>query len=805
MQPRPRCDRLQHKRIRFVSSPRAIILAGMDQPIMTTVGEALWQNAPKRSKLAAQWLEQWEKRYPDRPSWKVPSIESHFSRLKTKSEPQAVRFFFFEEPERTELLFEILNVPPDQHERIRALAEKALHTAPRLVIDISTWAGPNETLAALFDELERRVLHDCPLQPVALVLTDQQRAKSPQSFLDLRTLQQHKVVSAEDGRAKAIELAGDEAVVLAPWEFPAVDRWIAAEFKNNTLSFEPSDGLATFAERGILPGLPAIAHPLGEICRPENVRFRIDDVTPARRRWWMYTLADEARTIEAFKTHDGLRTPARRLAYAQQLGLAATSTVRERLDHELDQLAARIREVHGLTVETLDSATHAERLERANLRPTAPAAWRHGDELHLLHADAPIEHPRLVVHRPNPAVPALTRLLHHVSDWSVYDHEADPSLARTVETLDPAGGERPAFLHARASLLWNDLCPEPTPRPRPEHWLDDLRAVLAGDPPPASLRLRLPETANARDYLAFEDDDRLSASLKSPSALLVRPRGRCTIIVGRGRTVLKIDGEPPIQQTLTIKRDSSDSVEVSEYRGYCTRIFADERNASYYSSISIPSLWLPVLSPQNLDTDLWLDCLERSCALTDWQWKHSPRCEKLLRGTGKREFNILKGTPSKAEPVTIDPMTWREADLRLAECWLALRAALVRPLCVHLPREVVCSLGGGVSALLAIAARGTGASGDTMAALDASITGRGAAIDLRFVSTHTAQSGSQATEVGLRVPSHLVLQTSTISVSVTFIASPLLQANSPSMLGSLVVVAADEASADDNYDDDDDA
>lgn len=789
----PRPDRLQRKQIGFVDPPRDFILAGMDHPVMTTIGDALWQFVSKQTKqaaLAEQWLEQWRQRNDDGPDWQSVSIESHFSRLKN-SDPRGVRFFF-ENPARADLLFEILGVPEDHRDRIRALARSALHTAPRLVVDISEWSGTNETLAILFDELEKRILRDCPLQPIAMILTEQQWAKSPQSYSALRTLHLHKVGSPADGQAAAVELAGADTLVVAPWQFDPSDRWLAAEFSNNILSFEPGNGLAVFAEHGAMPAEPAVEHPLDQICEPDAVRFRgVDEFTPARRRWWMYTLADEERTIEALKTSDGLRTPARRLAFARQVGVAATSTARERLDHELDQLAARLRAALNLSVDVLDPVAHAERLARAELRPTPPAAWRCGDELHVLHAASPIDHPRIVVHRPAPAVPALTRLLEHMSEWTVYDHEADPTLARAVEALAPEGNERPALVHARAAVLWNGLRPEPRSGPRCEGWADELRAILAQDPPPASLRLRLPDSENEREYLAFDDDNRLTASMKSPSALLVRPPGRRTIIADRERTVLRVDGGPPETATLMIDSSSSESVEVRLSRGYTARIFADPERRGYGGGSNVTALWLPVLSRPKPDVDLWLDCMERSSSLGGWDWEHSKRCENLLRSTGSSRIKLLEAGSVKAEKLSIDPATWREADLHLAHCWLALRAALELPRAVRVATGVVCSLGGGVSALLEIHTRRRSAPPTVVAAFDATVDNRTVKLDLCFISTHAAQVGSHMTEFGIRLPSHLVLQTPTISASITFIASPLLHAGLASASGAIapVVVA----------------
>jgi hypothetical protein len=276
---------LQRKRIRFFGSPRAFILAGMDQPIMTNLSETFGKYVRKQGKqaaVAAMWLERWAAGHPSGPTWQLSSVESQLSRL-MNDEPQGVRFFF-EDPARTELLYDILTVPTKDRERIRTLAEKVCQTAPRLIVDISAWSGPSELLATLFDELEQKVLRDCPLQPIALVLTEDQWARLPQKYAALRALQQHRVASEVDGPSKAAALADGDALVLAPWPFDPVDRWVAAEFKNNSLSFEPCDGLAAFAEHGVLPALPAVEDSLADICEPENVTFRMDAMTPAQRR-----------------------------------------------------------------------------------------------------------------------------------------------------------------------------------------------------------------------------------------------------------------------------------------------------------------------------------------------------------------------------------------------------------------------------------------------------------------------------------------------------------------------------------------
>ncbi|MDC0668045.1 hypothetical protein [Nannocystis radixulma] len=789
----------------------------MDNPVMTTLGDVLRQYISEQDKqvaLAHRWLELWRARFPRKKAWSPDTIESHLSRT-LKNDPQGIRFFF-DNPPRTDLLLEVLGVPADEHARLRTLAADARQPGPRLVVDISAWPVRGEALDALFTELRQKVLRDSPLKPVALVLSEEQYERLPRSYdeqINHKFLSIHKVASATEGRTQVAELADDAALVLAAWQFQPLERWLAAEFAKATLSLEPGDALAVFAEHGALPSLSAVEHPLDAICEPAEVTFQ--EFTALQRRIWLYTLASEARTTAALERHEDLQDPAQRLAFARQLGAVATSTERERLDHELDQLATRLGEALHVAVDRLDPAAHADRLARAELRPTPLAAWRCGDTIHLLNGDSPIDHPRIVVHRPAPAVPALTRLLAHISGWTEDDHEADPSLARAIEALDPQGNERPAFLHARATLLWNDLRPAPRQGASFERWAEGLRELLAGDPPPASLRVRLPPSdpklANGQ-WLAFADDAHLTSSFESPPSLLSWPRGRRTILVDRGREVYILSGSIHARQChIDASNDRFVTFKDARYYG-SVNVFGETKDGSYLNSI--PDLWLPKLSRPSLDVDAWLDAVERSSSLHGWKWQHSARCEKLLRTTGRSQIDLIIGERElDSAPVTLAPRIWQEGDLLLAQCWLALRLALERPLAVRLATGVVCSLGGGVCAHLAVHERDGAPSRGTIAAFGATIatnplgTTYSAAIDFTSLWTHSAVVENHAASFGLHVPANLVLRAPTFSATVTFLASPLLQASTPAAIGTLAATVAariaDEEAQQAAYDDDD--
>lgn len=654
--------------------------------------------------------------------------------------------------------------------------EHPVNTPPRLVVDVSAWPADRE----LFEQLHLRALRG-PLQPVALVLLESQAALLPPHHDELRTLQLCRVINAAEGVLATVELAGASAMVLAPWQFDPAWRWLAGEYHDGVLTLVPDDGLALFAELGALPAHSPPTHPLDDICEPAGVKFsNVESLPPARRRWWMYTLASEPHTAAMLAAYDGLRQPAMRLAFAHQLGIAATSTAHERLEHELDLLSAGIRAALGIPIEVLDPAAHAERLAQAAQRPLPASAWRCGDEIHLLHGEPTLEHPRLVVHHPAQATPALTRLLRHMADWSACDHELDPSLAHAAQALDPEGNERSAFLHARAAIQWNNLRPEPRSAPWCDRWADELRAVLAHDPPPAALRLRLPEG----DTLSFAGDDRLAETLRAHE-LLARPRGHRTLLADRNQVVLRLGGAPEAA-VVYIDNSSPYSVEIQGSRNYCrARIFADPEQAED-AAIDIPAVWLPVLAAARPDVDLWLDCVERSSALHGWTWEQSRFCEKLLRTTERTRIELLRPTRCKADALKLEPAIWAEADLLLAQSWLALRAALKRPNATRIATGVICSLTSGVSAHLAIHTRRDDAPHNLVAAFDATVEGLQARLEMRTVWTHAASVAGQVADIGVRVPAQMTLLTPTFAASVTFVATPLLQSGAGPVIGPVV-------------------
>ncbi len=481
---------MQCTRIWFVLGPVTRILAGMDNDMPRTFGTSLRSfMRDKQAAVAQHWLELWEQRLGAAPEWKPETISSHLSRaLNDKG-----LTFFSCDAARLEVLFDAAVVPEAERPELRRLAvQAAREPAPRLVVDMSSWPDGRDATDVLCRQLDEQVLAGQKLAPVALVLTARQFDWLPRSFDD--RVETHRVQDADEGAAKARELAGETALVLAPWQHEPLERWLAAHFDGKALALAPAGALAAFAADDRLPGAPEVVYPLADITAPSDTKFKVQELTPTVRRHWIVALADEAALAPLLPGTAAFKTPGDRLAFAQQLGAQATSLASERLAHELAQLTAAVAASTGLTVETLDEGTHRQRLVRAGQRPAAPAVWRVGDEIHLLGVTPPHSHPRYVVHTPSPPEPAISRLLAHLEGWTEDDYDADPSLLHAVAEL-AGDGPREVLLHARATILWNELSPEPDPAAAVKDWESALRELFAV-PVPTTSRKSLPRPAS---------------------------------------------------------------------------------------------------------------------------------------------------------------------------------------------------------------------------------------------------------------------------------------------------------------------
>jgi hypothetical protein len=712
------------------------------------------------------------------------------------------------------VLFDAIEVPMEARDGLRKIAEVGARTpAPRLVIDITSWPDKGEAIDTLFRELREKVLGESPLAPVALVLTDAQYDRLPRSYDDLpRPPDVHRVRAADEGAARACELVGDAAIVLSPWQVDPIQFWLAAHFDGRTLQLAPANWLAVVVAEGKLPDVSEVVHPLGEITAPATMRHDLTRLTPVERHRWIYGLADEAALPALLATRPDLKLAADRLAFAAQLGAQATSLAAERGEQELEQLAVAISQACGVKVETIDAATHAQRIARAEQRPAAAAAWRLGDQLHLLNATPPSAHPRLVVHTPNPPQPMISQILAHIADWTTDDYDTDPFLLHAVAGLMPEGQRRP-LLHARATLLWNGLLPPPRVATRVDDWARALRELLAADPVEASLHLPAAPIfrgnldgawqaffGNNKDRFGlFPNGAPWSCAFAPARSNLLLSRDRSGLVVNVRRLTRRIDVKPTDRGVY--------------------RIWQKPREEGWGRTVQeslawrdVPELWLPAIDEGKGLVDSWLDFCERSAWVGGWAWDESPRCQALLRDYGVGSVNIVEVPEVKTQKINVEDSTWEQTDLVLAQCWMALRAAMRDPLAVRLPNGViVLSLGGGMSARIELTVRRGAYHGEpegmVTAAVEGSVqTGKDdASATIAFASlwTHDARVGSYEAQLGVRVPARLIVRGPRIRADISFVASPLLQGVPTGQLAPLTAIAAsladDEQAAEEAY------
>jgi len=696
---------------------------------------------------------------------------------------------------------------------------------PRLVIDITPWPSTPKALDALYSAL-REDITSGPLRPILLILTDEQYERLPRSYDPMIAEGELRIerVATEDDARRAVMQSAAEPLVMSSWRFDPIERWLAADFDGKSLVLDPVDGLSGFADDGELDGIAEVEHPLAEIAKGDS------DAPPAQLkapllRACIMALADEEKTVALIASNKDFQDPEKRMTFAQRIGATeVTSLPSERREHELVGLTKEISSALGLGVETVNDSEHSLLLNRAAKRPRPPAAWRHGDSIHLLHADPPRDHPAIIVHRPSPPEPAIRRLLRHIGPWTAHDYERDPALARAVEELVRDDADRIALLHARATLLWGSALPEPKPLERQEEWLEPLRRLLASEPPPAALRVSCVEKVSGeRDPRTMEtipeyerlvplsegDDELPARGYEEISKALCAPRPYPVRIVQRGGSGLRVHAKVPPTMCINVSEDgqtwqSDDSKRRAKKRSY----FGDENDELSAAELAKYGLWLPCLDDVYDVDDLWLDCFERSSDLSGWSWDDSEASVDLLRSLSNQRLRILFPDHSRDRLVPLEVSLWREADLQLGQCWIALREALRRPQTVRLPSGILCSIGGGVSALIeAHTLRDSGA--PPLAALDVRVlreseTRESVSLVYDKVWTHHSEVWKHDYEnsdyrgaTGVRVPARLSLSGEGSLFTISFVASPLLHPLSPVGGGFATAVAKAKDDQDD--------
>ncbi|MCA9713767.1 MAG: hypothetical protein KC468_03620 [Myxococcales bacterium] len=664
-----------------------------------------------------------------------------------------------------------------------------------MVLDISPWTSEARALDTLYASLRDDVLRGCPLQPIALFLTREQYERLPRSYdplIDAGGLEIVKVASADDARA-AIENVGGAPLVMSSWRYEPLDRWLAADFDESKLALNPADGLETFAQEGTLPSTAAVTHPLGALYDSDGTNFG-GALTATALRTMLLALSDEALTHALIEANPDLADPTTRLALAEAIGATEiTSLPEERSEYELALLSEEITATLGLAVEVLDDSAHALTLERAEKRPRPPAAWRHGDTIHLLHADPPQAHPAIHVHRPTPPEPALARIKRHIESWTEHDFERDPALTMLIETLDPEGSDRLALLHARATFLWNAALPTPKPLQRHETWLGPLREALRGSPPPASLRVRTHESEDSSQYLALRGDHRNVEGLDKRDLRLNVPPPYPVRIIHRG------DGELLVN---TMSKQRIGLEVVKDGRAW-RRIEGGSYHREYPPrKLQEIDLWIPIIK-KSADDERWLDCFERSSILSTWSWDDPSHSSDLLRSLPNRKIDLLRPSISETRAFALGSSIWHEADLQLGQCWIALREALRNPRAVRLPSGVLCAIGGGVCAHVQTFSLAS-TKGSPVAVFDATkgLNRYAVTMDYETLWTHTAEVGEYSGFSGIRVPKRLRIGADGFLFIISFTASPLLGAFVPphSAFATAVAVAEDERRREEAYD-----
>lgn len=699
-----------------------------------TLGErlnnCLTQLDQKQSAVATDWLERYKKQN-SKARWEAETIISHLNRC-LKDKREGVRFFFEHDALRTDLLFELLRVPQAEHPELRQLARQSLKEGEvncRLVIDATTWGASREKAEPLFDVLKTLVLQPAEKQnltPVALVFTEEQYDFLPRSYDRLgEWLVREEVKDADEAWQRIAKLAGDWAVVVSSRQFLPMERWLAMADSGKNLSLEPAEGLDLVAKQGQLPAPPTeLENDLSKILKPDPKSSpRIPTISTERRRMMM-ALGDEAKSA-ALKM-----SPADRLTLAQVLKVPATSTERERLEHELSTLAAQV----GAEAKLVKQAELDQTLARAKRRDVGFLLLRVGDALHAVNPPAKCtlpKSPRLTIHRLKSSRPAINRLMAEIDKWTADDYAADRGLMRVIQRLDPKGEERLAFLHARACLLWsNGLCPPTAPTPLSD-WKAGLSKLLAGEPPPAQLRLFVDATARVlnealghqmKPYLVLKQEleeewpsfvpDAIR-TLSDPAATLLQIvplqqptvlarlqslhlldsyEGRATDQWGRTRTVPAAAYYHPKERDEYPDRYSRTNQDIQEFF----------RQLPGLPKILLPHSWKLVR-----EQDLWLDLFDCSSAINGatpdpTSWAKVGAEMKAERLIPIQQVQLYK------EAVEFPKNIWTDADQELALCWLALKNALVQNNAVRLhDGTVLLSMGAGLFARISIRACGT--------------------------------------------------------------------------------------------------
>ncbi len=569
----------------------------------------------KQSAIAAQFVERARIRGVERTA---ATAESHVSRLKA-NDRTAVQFFFAD-PNAANDLMEIMNVPDGERAAFIDAASMVLTPEERplrLVVDLTT--GPQDQGFVAACEQAERALLDGAVARVALVMTDAQHEYLLRKYQDDPRLVVERVRAASAGEPTARSLAGTTAVVASTWYFHDLSRWIAIRWPARgeaTLPVEPADALDALRAGRSLPPVSSMAdkRDLAALGPDAKAVAPPKDVCPdalAVRKLIVSLLRGEP-----LSKSSSLPSPAVRLSWALHFGVRAAATSEEWVEH-------LVRHARQTGVSEVVRGPLAEQLSLVERGAKTPRVVVEGTQVYVINAEPAWlpslrRLPGLQVREVARKVSALARLRAELSKSSAQGLLDDPHLGRMVDTLSAEGFDRAELSFFAACLLANDATGV-TDAPRMRAWIEPLRAILAGDPPEAGIRV--PRGIRDPRSGRFE---RIALRRSSPP----RPRGENGEAVLVAGTLAATEIRVTRRDTLLVCSPSTESGRAYLPKG----LRFDDDLAAY-------------------------EAFER--------WRRQARADE----------------PSEIwefQPVMLDAEFWCEMDKRLALHWLALRRAVAR-------------------------------------------------------------------------------------------------------------------------------
>jgi hypothetical protein len=774
-----------------------------------TLGEQLRKQVDHRrnKEVALTWLERWKAVDPgfDR---RPDSVVQQFSRC-LNDNLSGVRFFF-KQRERAEVLFDVLDVAQDQREALWEGAQQLLGESapsPRVVVDLTPWSERQQE-TVVFNHL-RRMLDEVPvLRPVTLVLTAGQAERVPNGLASLSGVSLEQVSSSADGWEKTLDLATETTLVMSQQRLDSLDHWMALEVADGKLQVHPDGGLKTFAEDGVLRAPLAVTHLLSALVGAVNDNAVKEPESAVQVRRLIFELADEDSALCRERKAEY------RAALASLLRVDATSTSRERLEHELGGLARELCEVLNVKETSVGAAGEVDKeLALRKLRTMPPKVIRVDDQLHVLVEPGQVgealpKSGRLTVHESAPKV-VLREFVAELSQWGDEDYLRDPYYDRLLQRLDPPEGMKLIYHHARAFLLATGHHPPPQTG-EPTDWRAGLDAVLADGPPAAELLLPVEQAdkqlfERPMGWLDVDDGSRVLIDDDAGAWWRYLPPATSQIAVGRNFKVRLQEGSYGFLEFKEHNSWGSKPVQeaIGERRGLMSLKMLDNDPVATWQGLLDASGFLSDYCDQRI-----LDHERRTRERDSYG-------RQLLTASSLGIFASLGRDGSGRKDVPIVSGTWTRADDHIGALWLALRVALRDPLFTTFhDGSVLLALGGSVLSRIRVQTSPCHHPGPPRVFLVGPVQ-KHKYEERRWIETpehslytHEAVTGDYTTRLGLTLPVHVLVYAGGFRVSMMFAASALLGpgVNGPTLgaiAGSITEQLRSEQAERDAWDDDD--